>query len=91
MVSPLLCDLREAAVPLWSICLWKGSSGRCSPCCLTRKSCVSVSHAVNNEGTVLTKLYSRPNTPQKIHYHWETQKSSRYFLFGNCPSPAPST
>ena len=65
MVSPLLCDLREAAVPLWSICFWKGSSGRCSPCCLTRKSCVSVSHAVNNEGTVLTKLYSRPNTPQK--------------------------
>lgn len=32
---------------------------------MTRKSCVSVSHAVNNEGTVFTKLYSRPNTPQK--------------------------
>lgn len=56
MVSPLLCDLREAAVPLWSISVWKGSPGRCSPCCLTRESCVSVSHAVNNEGTVLTKL-----------------------------------
>ena len=25
-----------------------------------------------------------------IHYHWETQKSSRYFLFGNCPSLPPS-
>lgn len=50
------CVTSEAAVPLWSVSLWKGSSGRCSPSCLTQESCVSVSRAVSNEGTVLTKL-----------------------------------
>ena len=27
---------------------------------------------------------------RQIHYHWETQKSSRYFSFGNCSSLPPS-
>ena len=44
------------------------------------------------QGTFLPKE-SNPHLLhcRRIHYHWETQKSSRYFLFGNCPSPAPST